>query len=142
MIKVLLILMLKRIFYPFGNLAILIRILLGFILAYYSAILLVRVFVCTPIPAFWNGNGSCVNLEAVFIVDSFVSLITDAAILILPIALVWNLHLPFGKKVKIAGLLGAGGLATVSNIYRLWLAFHSLATKDPTFYTIHLLYTG
>lgn len=142
MIKVLLILMLKRIFYPFGLLAVAIRIFLFFTVGYYCAILLVRIFSCIPISSFWNGNGSCVNLDAVFIVDSFVSLITDTAILVLPIILVWNLHLPLKRKVKIAALLGAGGLATVSNVYRLWLTFHSLGTKDTTHYTIHLLYTG
>jgi len=113
-----------------------------FVIAYYIAILLVRIFVCTPISGFWNQDGKCVNLDAVFIADSFVSLITDGAILVLPILLTWSLHMPLKRKIKIASILGLGGLTTVTNVYRMYLAFAERGTTDVSVYIIHLLYTG
>lgn len=111
-----------------------------FVIAYYIAILLVRIFVCTPISGFWDGK--CVNLDAVFIADSFVSLITDGAILVLPILLTWSLHMSLKKKIKIASILGFGGLTTVTNVYRLYLAFAERDTADVSVYIVRLLYTG
>ena len=110
--------------------------------AYYIAVLLVRIFVCTPISAFWNRDGKCVNLNAVLIADSFVSLITDGAILVLPIVLTWSLHLPLKKKFRVASILGVGGLTIVTNVYRLCLSLAERGTADASSYYIRLLYAG
>ena len=131
-----------RIFFPHGWMAVFIRGLATFIASYYLIIFFVRIFVCTPISSFWNGGGDCLNLDAIYVVDTFISLITDTTILVLPIILVWNLRLPLGKKVRVACILGFGGLATVANIYRLVITFHYLRTQDQTYYTIHLLYSA
>ena len=40
------------------------------------------------------GGWKMINLDALFIVDTFVSLITDGIILVLPIFLAASLHLP------------------------------------------------
>jgi hypothetical protein len=134
--------MLRRIFTPREKMALLIRALIVFVVGYYVAIFLVRLCVCIPISGFWNKDGRCVNLGVVFITDSFVSPITDGAILILPVILAWSLHLPLRKKIKVAAVLGAGGLATVTNVYRLVLSFIDWRTTNETAYTIRLIYTG
>jgi hypothetical protein len=135
--------MLIRIFAPREKMALFIRVFAAFILTYYFAILFARIFWCTPISTFWNpGNGTCIDLYVVFTIDSFISLITDGAILVLPIVLAWPLHLPISKKIKVVAILGAGGLATVSNIYRLYLVFHEGTSVDLTGFWVKLLYTG
>lgn len=117
--------------------------LLVFILAYYGAVLIVRIFLCTPVSAYWIPNsGRCVDILALFIVDSFVSLITDAAIIILPIILTWPLRLSIAQKVKVVAILGAGGMATVSNIYRICLLFTSGTSTDKTTFTTRLDLAG
>jgi hypothetical protein len=117
--------------------------LLVFILAYYGAVLLVRIFLCTPVSAYWIPNsGKCVNIRALFIVDSFVSLITDGAIIILPIILTWPLRLSIGQKVKVVAILGAGGIATISNIYRICLLFTAGASTDKTTFSTRLDFAG
>lgn len=134
--------MFTRIFIPLGKPALFIHALTIFVVVYYVTIFFVRVCICIPTSAFWDGGGHCLNLDVVWILDTFISLITDGAILALPVFLVWNLKLSLGKKIKVTAILGAGGLAIVSNIYRLYLVWANLGTMDTTFYTIHLLFTG
>lgn len=110
--------MLMRIFSPCRKLALFIRGLTAFLICYYIATLTVRILVCRPISAYWNLDGNCINEDVWFTVD-VVNLITDTTILVLPIILAWSLRLPRTKKIKVAVVLGAGGLAAVSNIYRL-----------------------
>jgi hypothetical protein len=102
--------MLMRIFSPCRKLALFIRGLTAFLICYFIATLIVRIFVCRPISAYWNLDGNCINEDVLFTVD-VVNLITDATILVLPIILAWSLRLPRTKKIKVAVVLGAGGLA-------------------------------
>lgn len=143
-IKILLLMMLIRIFSPLRKHVLFIRTLIVFVITYYLTILCVRIFACRPISAFWNreSGSTCINLDDVFTVDSFVALITDGTILILPIVLAWSLHLPLKTKIKIAFVLGAGGLTTLTNVYRLYLVFKYQGTADVSFFMIHLVYTG
>ena len=135
--------MLLRIFAVRQKMARFILGLLIFILAYYGAVILVRIFLCNPPSAYWTPNrDNCVDTRALFLVDSFVSLITDGAIIILPIVLTWPLHLSIAQKVKVVAILGAGGIATVSNIYRLCLIFTSGPSTDPTTFTTRLEFSG
>lgn len=143
-IKILLLSVLVRIFSPREHITYFIRVFIVSILAYYIASFLVRIFICTPIALFWDPtlNGTCVDYHALYLVDSFVSLITDGAILVLPVILAWPLQLPLSKKIRIAVILGAGGIATLSNIYRLYLTFTKGTSADVTGYIVRLLYTG
>lgn len=120
-----------------------IRVFATFILTYYFAILFARIFLCTPISTYWNpGNGTCIDYYVVFTIDAFMSLITDGAILVLPIILAWPLHLPMSKKIRVVAILGAGGLTIVTNIYRLCLMFNEGTSDDQTRFWVKLLYTG
>lgn len=69
------------------------------------------------------------------------SAVTDLAILILPIPLVWSLHMPTKKKVRIGLLLGAGGIATGASVVRLILVFqpNSFADETVSFVRFNLL---
>ena len=117
--------------------------LLIFIIAYYCAVIFVRIFLCTPVSAYWRPNsGKCVNIRAVFISDSFVSLSTDGAIIILPIILTWPLRLSIAQKVKVVAILGAAGIAMISNIYRICLVFTSGISTDETVFVTRLIFAG
>jgi hypothetical protein len=132
--------MLTRIFHPVRNkIGLFIQAFMVFLVVYYIAILFARIFGCTPISAFWEGHGRCINLGALFIIDTYVSLITDGIILVLPIILAVSLHLPLKKKVWVATILGAGGLAIGANIYRVYLVMSHLGSEDFT-YIIRISY--
>jgi hypothetical protein len=134
--------MLIRIFRIRRNLLRVILAVTTILISYCVAAVLAGIFVCKPISAFWDGGGNCINENILFIVSSFISFITDATILVLPIILAWTLNVPLGKKFRVGIILGAGGLATVSSIYRLWLVFIYRETADTSFYEIHLMYTA
>lgn len=114
-----------------------------FLVAYYVTMFVLRICCCIPPSAFWNDPiGKCLNFYAILIVDYSTSLITDLVICTLPIFLVSTLHLPLKKKIKVAALLGAGGLTIPLNIYRLWLllSFGSSIWIDWTSTSIHWTY--
>jgi hypothetical protein len=134
--------MLIRIFRVRRNLLRVILAVTVILVSYCVAALLVGIFVCQPISAFWDRGGNCINENILFIVNSFISFVTDATILVLPIILAWTLNVPLGKKFRVGLILGAGGLATVSSIYRLWFVFRYRETADTSFYEIHIMYTG
>lgn len=92
--------------------------------------------VCIPVRAFWDPsipNFKCINQSKLFTYDSSLSIISDLIILVVPVVLTWKLKVSTIKKIKIIGLLGAGGVAVAVTIYRLFLVIERLDdSKDPT----------
>ncbi|KAG4437830.1 hypothetical protein IFR05_006676 [Cadophora sp. M221] len=88
---------------------------------YYGASTISKIWICTPIGAFWNPSirVSCINTVLLFRIDNYVSVITDALICILPVPLMWSIQMTIKKKIGIGLLLGAGGLATACSGTRL-----------------------
>ncbi|KAH6721874.1 hypothetical protein BKA61DRAFT_650523 [Leptodontidium sp. MPI-SDFR-AT-0119] len=88
---------------------------------YYAASTISKIWICTPIGAFWNPSirVSCINTVLLFRIDNYVSVITDALICILPVPLMWSIQMTTKKKIGIGLLLGAGGLATACSGTRL-----------------------
>lgn len=104
-----------------------------FLICYYTIILFVKIFTCNPIRLYWQVNrhdGTCMNLSAVIIADSVISVVTDLAILAFPVALTWSLHVRLSKKLHVIAILGAGGIAIAFSIYRLVLVISAEDTTD------------
>lgn len=107
-------------------------IFLAFLVCYYVAILFVKIFTCTPIHLYWDVNsqdGSCLNRSAIIMADSVISVITDLAILLFPIALTWSLNMPISMKLHAIAFLGAGSIAIAFSIYRLVLVIYGERTS-------------
>ncbi|GLB02882.1 hypothetical protein AtubIFM57258_006349 [Aspergillus tubingensis] len=93
---------------------------------YYITIFFIKIFICNPVSTFWTSpnnphNPNCLSEGAVFLADAIMSVITDLAILLLPIGLMFPLRLGVVKKVKVGAMLGCGGLAVGFSIYRVVL---------------------
>jgi hypothetical protein len=110
-----------------------IRAFAAVLVVYYVALLFVRIFNCRPPSAAWKGGVRCLNFYPVLVVDSIMSLITDGVIFTLAIFLTSNLHLPLKRKIRVAAVLGAGGLTILLSIYRLCLLFLTGENPDWTF---------
>ncbi|KAJ5458609.1 hypothetical protein N7475_009997 [Penicillium sp. IBT 31633x] len=126
-VKTSLIYIMIRLWSPYRRKVISLYTFLGFLISYYTVILFVKIFTCNPISSFWdsdNHGGTCLNRSTIIITDSVVSVITDLAILVFPIALAWNLHMPISSKLHIIAILGAGSIAIAFSIYRLVLVIH------------------
>ncbi|KAL9591776.1 MAG: hypothetical protein Q9179_007381, partial [Wetmoreana sp. 5 TL-2023] len=68
-------------------------------------------FQCRPIRYFWtrSGDGSCINMHVLFYIISALTVVTDAALLMLPLPIVWKLQLPKAKKIGVMGIFFLGG---------------------------------
>lgn len=123
-VKASLICTLIRLWSPYRIKVVSLYIFLAIIVTYYIIILFVKAFTCTPISLSWHlghAEGSCLNRAAIIIADSVISVTTDLAILLFPIALTWGLQMSVSKKLHIIVILGAGGTAIAFSIYRLAL---------------------
>ena len=143
-VKVALLFILISVFAPYKKTVKLIYLLLGLLLAYYIPALIIKIRICIPISTYWtrDNRGTCLNQGAVITSDSIMSVISDLAILILPFPLTWSLQMPMKKKLRVMGILGAGGLATAFSIYRLWMIVVSGQSPDMTIIFIRVILSG
>ncbi|KDN59729.1 putative integral membrane protein [Colletotrichum sublineola] len=121
-----------------------IRIFIVALFIGYIPLQTMKTVICLPISSFWDPGitkPKCFNQRKLFFADLSLAILSDVVILVLPIPLLWGLHMPLWKKVKILTLLGAGGIATAVTVYRLYLVIQFLDSKDVTadFVTLDLV---
>jgi hypothetical protein len=59
-------------------------------------------FQCTPVAFNWNksiANGKCFNVQAFANSTSVPNIVTDLAVLVLPLRMVWDLKISVGRRV-------------------------------------------
>lgn len=70
-------------------------------------------WVCQPIEKYWDFSittGTCINLNAYFLATACINAATDLALLVLPIFIIKDLHLPRRRKISVTLLLMTGSL--------------------------------
>lgn len=84
----------------------------GTVLSWWIAIVLVCIFQCNPIYVAWEPweAGQCINLKGSFIGNAVPNIITDIAILIMPVKQVWALHTAPAQKISLICTFGLGSL--------------------------------
>lgn len=118
-------------------------ILIGLLVVYYVSGFFIKVFVCWPIPAYWRGEAEkCLNQSAIITSDAIISVISDLTILLLPTPLTWSLQLPKRKRMRVSGLLCAGGIATGFSIYRLAMIVQERNSTNQTIVFIKVILSG
>lgn len=140
-VKIALLAILTRIFAPFRGKVWFIYIFLGCLCCYYTVALIVKIRICGPIPRYWLGDqvpGTCLDQTAALIADSVISVVSDLIILILPLPLTWSLQMSRNRKLRVIGLLGAGGLATGFSLYRLVLVLRGSSDEGLMFIRVIL----
>jgi hypothetical protein len=132
--KVTLLLIIARVFRVKRAVAKSIYIFIAALFFAYLPMQISKTFICSPIKAFWDDrvHGSCLQQRKIFIADTTVGFVTDFIILILPIPLIWSFNASLWKKVKIAAVLGAGGIATGVTCFRLWAVVQFISAADDT----------
>lgn len=127
-----------------------IHLFIGLLVLLFLPIQICKLAICRPIRTFWedqsshshkqndgadNSNnimGRCLNQGILFLCDSIVAVLSDLAILLLPIYLTWSLAVAVEKKLKISVLLGAGGIAVGLTAYRLYKSWQYAQTTNLT----------
>ncbi|MCJ1266488.1 hypothetical protein MMC22_006373 [Lobaria immixta] len=99
-------------------------------ICYFLSFLLGVFLLCRPVSYGWDKSipeGSCANENLAYLLFGITNLIIDALVLILPMPMLWRLHLPLSKKIGLAGMFGLGLLICVISLQRiLWLAHWDL----------------
>ena len=67
---------------------------------------------CIPIAALWTPTiqGKCIDLVKFYIGNTIPNVLTDIALLLLPLPFVWRLHVATPQKIVVAGAFIIGGL--------------------------------
>lgn len=125
-----------RVFNPYRKAVIFIYVFLGTMLAYYIPAVIVKIRICKPIATFWDPSGtkggSCLDQTAIILADAVVSVVSDLIVLILPLPLTLSLQMSWQRKMRVMGILCAGGFAVASSIVRLVLIVVIGQSKDAT----------
>ncbi|KAL2064279.1 hypothetical protein VTL71DRAFT_4773 [Oculimacula yallundae] len=127
--KIALLLMYIRIF-PVRQIKIGAIVLGALSISWWIAIILVSIIQCIPMEAIWNPTikGHCINLKASFIGNAIPNILTDIAILALPMQQVWALQTSVTQKIQISFVFLLGSYVIVTSIYR----FTTLFQFQPT----------
>lgn len=142
-IKLSLLTLIARIFSPYKKRIYGIYVLGGLLVLYYLVSLILKIRICWPIAAYWQGDQSkCLDQSAVITADSIISTVTDAIILLLPLPLTWSLQLPTMKKLRVGGMLAVGGLATAFSGWRLNLILTQGKSRDTTILFVQVVMSG
>ncbi|KAH6711945.1 hypothetical protein BKA61DRAFT_611860 [Leptodontidium sp. MPI-SDFR-AT-0119] len=100
-------------------------------------------YLCQPIRKLWDFTvpGKCVNISKVFLAGAALNAGTDLIMLLLPVWLLWPLHLPAGQKIGVTLILMTGSFVCAISITRLVMIPFRLGDKDCTWsYTPNLLW--
>ncbi|KAF4156916.1 hypothetical protein CNMCM6069_006212 [Aspergillus lentulus] len=143
-VKIALLSIIIRIFAPYRSKIIFIYVLLGCLCIYYIIAEIVKIRMCDPIPSYWENTPGrrCLDQSAALLADSVISVISDLIILVLPLPLTWSLQMSRNKKLRVIGILSAGGLATAFSIYRLILVLRDGKTSDMTIFFTCVIMSG
>ncbi|OOF93150.1 hypothetical protein ASPCADRAFT_209755 [Aspergillus carbonarius ITEM 5010] len=143
-VKIALLSIIIRIFSPYRSKVLFIYILLGCLCVYYVIAEIIKIRMCDPVPGYWtlDPKASCLNQRAALIADSVISVVADFIILILPLPLTWSLQMSRSKKLRVIGMLSAGGLATAFSLYRLVLVLRDGSSNDQTIVFMIVILSG
>ncbi|GLA55827.1 hypothetical protein AnigIFM63604_002911 [Aspergillus niger] len=143
-VKIMLLSILIRIFSPYRSKILFIYVLLGCLCIYYIVAEVVKIRICDPVPGYWtlDPKASCLNQQAALIADSVIIVVTDFIILVLPLPLTWSLQMSRTKKLRVIGMLSAGGLATVFSLYRLVLVLREGSSRDQMIVFLIVILSG
>ncbi|KAI3054290.1 hypothetical protein CBS147353_11454 [Aspergillus niger] len=143
-VKIALLSILIRIFSPYRSKILFIYVVLGCLCIYYMVAEIVKIRICDPVPGYWtlDPKASCLNQQAALIADSVISVVTDFIILVLPLPLTWSLQMSRTKKLRVIGMLSAGGLATAFSLYRLVLVLREGSSRDQTIVFLLVILSG
>ncbi|OCK77601.1 integral membrane protein [Lepidopterella palustris CBS 459.81] len=133
-IKTSILIFLTRVFAPYQRAVMGIYIFIGFMLGYYLPVIVIKAMICRPVEVFWDADikGQCFNQRALILADSCISVLSDLIIFALPLPLASDLHMPLKKKLRVAAVFSAGGLACVASVIRLVDIVHNGTSPNQT----------
>ena len=69
---------------------------------------------CLPLSALWDAEkmatAHCIRVTDFYYANAAINITTDVMILLLPLKILWGLHMPLRQRISLCGLFGLGGL--------------------------------
>lgn len=69
---------------------------------------------CIPLSALWDAKvaatARCIRVTDFYYANAAINITTDVMILLLPLRILWGLHMPLRQRISLCGLFGLGGL--------------------------------
>ncbi|KAL6704306.1 hypothetical protein ACN47E_008370 [Coniothyrium glycines] len=92
------------------------------------------IFACVPIRAFWTREPArCLNQFAMWFTNAAINILTDFAIIILPMPVIRKLNLDRRQKTALIAIFAVGGVVCVVSILRLQSLVSISNSSDPTY---------
>ncbi|RAL07235.1 uncharacterized protein BO97DRAFT_378986 [Aspergillus homomorphus CBS 101889] len=108
---------------------------LAFIVSSYSiALIFAFIFGCQPVHKAWSLSvtGSCIDQYALYVATAVMNIITDIALIIVPVPTVIGLNMPTVQKIGLLFMFMVGCATLVTGIIRLITLIPFLNSSDPT----------
>ena len=117
-------------------------IMIAVIFAYMIYTLITTFTICIPASFFWDKSieGSCFNFLALWFVNAALNIITDVAILVIPLRIIISIQLPKAQRVWLILVFAIGGIVCISSILRLQSLYVVSVSSDPTFDNVAAAY--
>ncbi|KAJ5971296.1 uncharacterized protein N7479_001214 [Penicillium vulpinum] len=115
------------------NIRIPIYIIASLITGWGLGIILTTIFQCVPVQGLWDFSitAHCgVNINDFFIGNAVPNIITDWALLILPLPYVWKIQQNTTQKIALCGAFAMGGFICIISIIRLVVMLDSYKTPS------------
>ena len=82
------------------------------ILANNIAEVFLSIFQCVPVHKAWNPEvqGSCVNILLAACIPGSINVVSDVFTVLLPLPLIWTLHMERNRKIQLVGIFLLSGL--------------------------------
>ncbi|KAF2026805.1 hypothetical protein EK21DRAFT_38597, partial [Setomelanomma holmii] len=110
------------------------KLLVALLCSTWLAYTVTAMFQCTPFAFNWDktvAGGKCFNLQAYANSSSVPNIVTDLAILILPLRTVWGLKISFARRVGLLLIFLTGSVGIVASIIRTIVFARTLAEAGP-----------
>ncbi|CAM1504280.1 Fc.00g018710.m01.CDS01 [Cosmosporella sp. VM-42] len=106
----------------------------AFIIAWVICITFLFIFICVPVQKVWNPElpGHCIDQVGTWIANAASTIVSDLAILLLPLPSVWKLQLRKAEKIAITVAFSLGFFVIFASAYRFTVLF-SYTSKDPSY---------
>lgn len=89
--------------------------------AWFVSAQIANLVTCIPIDSFWHRTkpGKCFNFSAMYLGTGTVDTLIDFAILILPMHMAYQLHLPTRTRIAVGAIFALGGFVIIAQIVRM-----------------------
>ncbi|KAI2641162.1 hypothetical protein GGS21DRAFT_487499 [Xylaria nigripes] len=101
----------------------------------YVSLFVTFLLACVPRSKISNPNvkGHCIDTHASILASSVINVVSDFTILIIPLAVVWQLQLRPKAKIGLSFIFAVGIFATIACIVRLYYGIRLTLSDDATF---------